>query len=140
MLDLEVIWVSLTSSHLVYFSQEMFSMVAYDPTLLYSTLIIAILLTKGYAKNIVIAVGRKLFHDPTKKIWRVLRSVKPRQIMYYGLRWGIPLYQLKELVTIHRNLIRRGGGNRWQMHALQGSKTEKKYKKALHLNSTVCVL
>ena len=134
MLDLEVIWVTLRSSHLAYFSQEMFGMVAYDPTLLYSTLIIAILLTKGYAKNIAMAVGRKLLKTPTKTILRTLRAVKPRQIMYYGLRWGIPLYQLKQLVTIHRNLIRRVPRG-----VLRSSKTERKTnRKTPQLNSTVC--
>ena len=139
MLDLEVVWVSLTSSHLAYFSREMFgTLVAYDPTFLYSTLIIAILLTKGYAKNMALAVGRKVFRDPTKKIWRMMRAVKPRQIMYYGLRWGIPLYQLKELVTIHRNLIKKGGKG-WQRGVSRNSKTEKKLnRKTPQLNSTVC--
>lgn len=133
MLDFEVVWLTLTSSHLAYFSTEMYNMVTYDPAMLYSTLIIAILLTKGYAKNIALAVGRKLFHEPTRKIWRTVKAIKPRQIMYYGLRWGIPLYQLKELVALHKRLVKRGSSG--LLRSLR--KDKKTIGKSFRLNSTV---
>lgn len=129
MLGLEFIWVTLTSSHLAYISTDLFNMVAYDPAMLSSTLIIVIVITKGYAKRMGLAIGIKLLHEPTKKIWRMLRSVKPRQIMYYGLRWGIPLYQLRELVKIHRLLMKSLFWNLKRSRKTRG--------KTQRLNSTV---
>lgn len=133
MLDLEFIWVTLTSSHLAYISSDLFNRVAYDPAMLYSTLIIAILLTKGYGKPMGLAIGRKLLHEPTKKIWRTLRAIKPRQIMYYGLRWGIPLYQLRELVTMHKKLLKKGQQGLFR----RAKRNRKVHEKTQRLNSTV---
>lgn len=110
---------------------------AYNPHVLYSTLIIAILLTKGYGRNIVLAVGRKVLHDPMKKLWRAVRAIKPRQIVYYGLKWGIPIYQLKDLLLLHKNLLRKIPIK--QQHRCAKKIAKKQSFKTRSLNSTVSI-
>lgn len=118
--------------------------VAYNPSILYSTLIIAILLTKGYARTIAMAIGQKIFHEPSRKIWRAVRAIKPRQIVYYGLRWGIPVHQLKDLLMLHRNLLRKRPGrtnhhHHHHRHHRCAGKSKKQTLKARSLNSTVSI-
>ena len=131
----ELIWGTLSSSHLAYISADLVYRVTYDPAILYSTVIVAILLTKGYGMTMALAIGRKLLHEPSRKIWMALSSISPRQIMYYGLRWGIPLHQLRELVMLHRIFLKRG-------QQFLSKKPKKKRKSHHHgrtqrLNSTV---
>ena len=90
--------------------------VAYDPTILYSTLLIAILFTKGYGRTMTVRLTRLLLHAPTRKLWASLRGIKPRQIAYYGLRWGIPIHQLRQLVSLHRSIL-----HKWKPRSLRRS-------------------
>lgn len=99
------IWSDFVNGEAIKDHTEWMESVAYNPHLLYSTLIIAILLTKGYGRNIALAVSRKLLQEPSRKLWRAIRVIKPRQIIYYGMRWGIPLHKLKDLLLLHRKLL-----------------------------------
>lgn len=111
--------------------------VAYNPSLLYSTLIIAILLTKGYGRHMAMAVGRKMLHEPSRKAWRAIKAIKPREIVYYGLRWGIPLHQLKELLLLHRNLVKKRPFKGAQRCSQKDKKDKKLSLRRKSLNSTV---
>ncbi|WAR02049.1 PISD-like protein [Mya arenaria] len=87
---LEFIWPTFISQEaMISYPSDWVETVAYNPSLLYSTLIIAILLTKGYGRNIVMAIGKKVLHEPTRKLWRAIRAIKPRQIV--GLYRAMPL-------------------------------------------------
>lgn len=104
---LDFVWATFITTPGMYYPSDWIETVAYNPSLLYSTLVVAILLTKGYGRNMAMSIGRKILHEPSKKLWRAIRAIKPRQIMYYGLRWGIPLHQLKDLLMLHRNLLKK---------------------------------
>lgn len=104
---LEFIFTTFMESPAVTYPTNWLETVAYNPSLLYSTLIVAILITKGYGRHMAVAVGRRIFQEPSRKIWRAIRAIKPRQIVYYGLQWGIPLHQLRELLLLHRNLLKK---------------------------------
>lgn len=133
---LDFIFTSFITSEVMTYPTDWVETVAYNPSLLYSTLIIAVLITKGYGRHIVMAVGRKMLHEPCKRIWRAIRAIKPRQIMYYGLRWGIPLYQLKDLLLLHRNLLKK----RPFRGAQRSSPKDKKLTfRRKSLNSTVSI-
>lgn len=114
--------------------------VAYNPSLLYSTLIVAILLTKGYGRHMAMAIGRKLLHEPSRKVWRAVRAIKPRQIVYYGLRWGIPLHQLKELLLLHRNIVKKRPFKGAQRCSQKDKKDKKLSFRRKSLNSTVSMI
>lgn len=116
-------------------STGVYESVTYNPSLLYSTLIIAILLTKGYGRHMALAIGRKLLQEPSRKLWLCVRAIKPRQIVYYGLRWGIPLHQLRELLMLHRNILRKRPKN-VQLPSRKTA-TKKSSLKARSINSTV---
>ncbi|XP_052799886.1 phosphatidylserine decarboxylase proenzyme, mitochondrial-like isoform X1 [Mya arenaria] len=133
---LEFIWPTFISQEaMISYPSDWVETVAYNPSLLYSTLIIAILLTKGYGRNIVMAIGKKVLHEPTRKLWRAIRAIKPRQIVYYGLKWGIPLYQLKDLLLLHRNLLKKRPGR--QQRRCSQKNAKKLTLKTRSLNSTV---
>ncbi|KAL4223082.1 hypothetical protein ACF0H5_016557 [Mactra antiquata] len=104
---LDFIWATFITTPAMYYPSDWIETVAYNPSLLYSTLVVAILLTKGYGRYMAMAIGKKILRDPSRKLWRAIRAIKPRQIMYYGLRWGIPLHQLKDLLLLHRNLLKK---------------------------------
>lgn len=133
---MDYIYTTFNSAPGITYPSDWVQTVAYNPSLLYSTLIIAILLTKGYGRNIAMAIGRKILHEPSKKIWKAVRAIKPRQIMYYGLRWGIPIHQLKDLLMLHRNLLRKRPGRASNRHRCS-HKSKKQTLKARSLNSTV---
>ena len=143
LITMDFIYSTFNSAPGIPYSSGWFETVAYNPSLLYSTLIIAILLTKGYGRNIAMAIGRKVLHEPSRKIWRAVRAIKPRQIVYYGLRWGIPVHQLKDLLMLHRNLLKkrptRASNNGNHNHRCT-RKGKKQTLKARSLNSTVSIV
>lgn len=83
--------------------------VDFDQSVLYSTIILAILLT-----------GKNRPDKFLSKLWEMMRwramarmaSVSRRQIMYYGLRWGIPLTQLKKLLSTRHKVVRKRSSGR----------------------------
>jgi len=105
---LDFIWDSFFVTTTLSSSSELLESVSDNQSLVYSTLIIAILLTKGYGRRMALAIGRKILHEPSKKMWRAIRAIKARQIVFYGLRWGIPLHLVKDLLLLHRSLLRKG--------------------------------
>ncbi|KAJ8311963.1 hypothetical protein KUTeg_009336 [Tegillarca granosa] len=77
----------------------------FDQTVLYSSLILAVLLTgrhtttKGFLKN--------AFQMSRWKVWEKIAKMDPREIIFYGLRLGIPLKQLQEFVSSRKLLMKK---------------------------------
>lgn len=134
---LDFIFTSFLTAEVMTYPSNWVETVAYNPSLLYSTLIVAILLTKGYGRHMAMAIGKRLLQEPSRKVWRAVRAIKPRQIVYYGLRWGIPLHQLKELLLLHRNIVKRRPFKGAQRCSQKDKKDKKLSFRRKSLNSTV---
>ncbi|KAL3858156.1 hypothetical protein ACJMK2_012762 [Sinanodonta woodiana] len=83
-----------------------FAETSIHPTVLYSTLLIAIFLSKGYGSNFAMSLTRKLLY-PSRHIWRTVRRIKPKEILMLGLQWGLTLHQVHRLVNLHQNILRK---------------------------------
>ncbi|XP_076108197.1 phosphatidylserine decarboxylase proenzyme, mitochondrial-like isoform X1 [Mytilus galloprovincialis] len=63
---------------------------------LYSTILLVLLISGRHAMSKKLL--KKLYHYSRKRLWYALSKLDPRQIKFYGLRWGIPSKELKELM------------------------------------------
>ena len=76
----------------------------FDRTVMYSSVILAVLLSLRHssAKSVM---GRAI-RLTEWQIWEKLANVSPRQLMAFGLEWGIPTEQLRRLIS-YRSLAKK---------------------------------
>lgn len=87
--------------------------VNFDQSVLYSTIILAILLTgKKRSENIL----SKLWEMSHWRAWSNMATVSRRQLMFDGLGWGIPLTQIKKLLSIHKVVRKRSNSRKKRGH------------------------
>lgn len=77
--------------------------VDFDQSILYSTIILAILLT---GKNRAGKFLATLWEMARWQAWSRMTTINRRQLMFQGLGWGIPLTQIKKLLSV-RNAVRK---------------------------------
>lgn len=77
--------------------------VDFDQSILYSTIILAILLT---GKNRAGKFLATLWEMARWQAWSRMTPINRRQLMFQGLGWGIPLTQIKKLLSV-RNVVRK---------------------------------
>ncbi|XP_061162767.1 phosphatidylserine decarboxylase proenzyme, mitochondrial-like isoform X1 [Saccostrea echinata] len=88
--------------------------VDFDRSVLYSTIILAVLLT---GKNRSEKFLFKLWEMTRWQTWSKM-ALNRHKIMFDGLRWGVPLRQIKKLLSIHK-IVRR---KRSSIHKKRGHK------------------
>ena len=66
---------------------------------LYSTILLVLLISGRHAMTKTLL--KKLYQYSRRQLWYALSKLDPRQIKFYGLRWGIPAKELKELMLYH---------------------------------------
>lgn len=77
--------------------------VDFDQSILYSTIILAILLTGKKRTGKFLAT---LWEMARWQAWSRITTINRRQFMFQGLGWGIPLTQIKKLLSV-RNVVRK---------------------------------
>lgn len=90
---------------------------------LYSTILLVLLISGRHAMSKKLL--KKLYHYSRKRLWYALSKLDPRQIKFYGLRWGIPSKELKELM-LYTDFIKH--------------KKKRAYRHKKKLNKTVRIL
>lgn len=66
---------------------------------LYSTILLVLLISGRQAMTKKLL--KKLYQFSRRQLWYALSKLDPRQIKFFGLRWGIPSKELKELMLYH---------------------------------------
>lgn len=93
---------------------------------LYSTILVVLLISGRQAMTKKIL--RSLYQFSRHQLWYALSKLDPRQIKFFGLRWGIPSKELKELMLYH-DYVKKHKRRKGYRHKHRLNKTVTLYRK-----------